>query len=227
MTVEGPRILIVDDSLTVRMDLGEALTDAGLDNRAVSTLAEARHAHLSKLVERDTFGLCPMEHFDRSCELFPPCWVDKKRSGVVKCRFTVADVKKRYSKQALEDERSCSTPTPSEEAHACFEIYALKHGLLTRSLDIVQAFTIGLDPGGPKGNPVYVRTCKEFQPFIDIWTKGTGYEGRSWDTSHLRVDGNLFGRRTAPSVYRDEFERRVVALPGYAFERRKREPTLY
>ncbi|MBD8526767.1 response regulator [Pseudomarimonas arenosa] len=47
MMVEGPRILIIDDSLTVRMDLGEALTDAGLDNRAVSTLQEARHALLN------------------------------------------------------------------------------------------------------------------------------------------------------------------------------------
>ena len=57
-------------------------------------LAEARHAHLSKLVERDTFGLCLVEEFDRSCELFPHCWVDKKRSGIVKCRFTVANMKK-------------------------------------------------------------------------------------------------------------------------------------
>ena len=127
---------------------------------------ESRHTHLAKLVERDTFGLCPVECFSRSSKLFPHCWVDKKKNGLVKSRFTVADVKKKYSKQALEDERSCSTPTPSEEAHACFEIYALKHGLLTRSLDIVQAFTIGVDPGDQQGNPVYVRTCQEFQPFI-------------------------------------------------------------
>ena len=135
----------------------------------------------------------------------------------MKSRFTVADVKKRYSQQALEDERSCSTPIPSQEPHSCFEIYALKHGLLARSLDIVQAFTIALDPGDKQGNPVYVRTCKEFQPFIDTWTQGTEFEGRSCDTFHLRVDGNLFGRRTAPSVYRDEFERRVTALPDYTF----------
>jgi two-component system NtrC family sensor kinase len=39
-----PRILIVDDSLTVRMDLGEAFELAGSTNTLCSTLAEARQA---------------------------------------------------------------------------------------------------------------------------------------------------------------------------------------
>jgi len=39
-----PRILIVDDSLTVRMDLGEAFELAGFANTLCSTLAEARQA---------------------------------------------------------------------------------------------------------------------------------------------------------------------------------------
>jgi two-component system NtrC family sensor kinase len=37
-----PRILIVDDSLTVRMDLGEAFELAGFTNNLCSTLSEAR-----------------------------------------------------------------------------------------------------------------------------------------------------------------------------------------
>ena len=39
-----PRILIVDDSLTVRMDLGEAFEVAGFTNTLCSTLSEARGA---------------------------------------------------------------------------------------------------------------------------------------------------------------------------------------
>jgi two-component system NtrC family sensor kinase len=39
-----PRILIVDDSLTVRMDLGEAFELAGVANTLCSTLSEARQA---------------------------------------------------------------------------------------------------------------------------------------------------------------------------------------
>lgn len=39
-----PAVLIVDDSLTVRMDLGEALDLAGLQNTQCSTLSEARAA---------------------------------------------------------------------------------------------------------------------------------------------------------------------------------------
>jgi two-component system NtrC family sensor kinase len=39
-----PRVLIVDDSLTVRMDLGEAFESAGFVNTICSTLSEARSA---------------------------------------------------------------------------------------------------------------------------------------------------------------------------------------
>src|ERR1700676_2180623 len=39
-----PRVLIVDDSLTVRMDLGEAFDLAGFTNTLCSTLSEARQA---------------------------------------------------------------------------------------------------------------------------------------------------------------------------------------
>jgi two-component system NtrC family sensor kinase len=39
-----PRVLIVDDSLTVRMDLGEAFESAGFANMLCSTVAEARNA---------------------------------------------------------------------------------------------------------------------------------------------------------------------------------------
>lgn len=42
-----PRILIVDDSLTVRMDLGEAFELAGFANTLCSTLSEARKALLT------------------------------------------------------------------------------------------------------------------------------------------------------------------------------------
>jgi two-component system NtrC family sensor kinase len=47
-----PRVLIVDDSLTVRMDLGEAFELAGFMSMLCSTLSEARRA-----ISRDSFDL--------------------------------------------------------------------------------------------------------------------------------------------------------------------------
>jgi len=42
MSEPRDRVLVVDDSLTVRMDLGEAFEDAGIEARLVATIAEAR-----------------------------------------------------------------------------------------------------------------------------------------------------------------------------------------
>jgi len=39
-----PRVLIVDDSLTVRMDIGEALQSAGFDTVLCADLRSAREA---------------------------------------------------------------------------------------------------------------------------------------------------------------------------------------
>jgi DNA-binding NtrC family response regulator len=39
-----PQVLIVDDSLTVRMDLQEAFASIGLSTQACETLADARRA---------------------------------------------------------------------------------------------------------------------------------------------------------------------------------------
>lgn len=49
-------VLIIDDSLTVRMDLGEAFQLAGFSNTLCSTLSEARQA-----ISKDSFGLIVLD----------------------------------------------------------------------------------------------------------------------------------------------------------------------
>ena len=106
------------------------------------------------------------------------------------------------------------------------------NGLVTRPFDIVCAFTIGMDPGDAEGRPVLVRTCSEHQPFIEAWCKENKpeWQGYDWSCFHLKVIGNLYGRRTAAATYRDELEEVIVGKlshRGYAFTRGIKEPCLY
>ncbi len=125
-----------------------------------------------------------------------------------------------------------SSPTPHPESHIALEVYALKHGLVTRPFDIVCAFTIGMDPGDAEGRPVLVRTCSEHQPFIEAWIKENrpDWIGYDWSCFHLKVIGNLYGRRTAAATYRDELEEVIVGKlghRGYAFTRGVKDACLY
>ena len=104
-------------------------------------------------------------------QVFLHTWVEKKTKGVTKSRLTVADSRKRQSKEELLDElSSTSVPTPHEETHTAVEIYALKKGLNTRPFDVVCAFSIGLDPGDEEGKPACVKSCAEWVLLCSVET---------------------------------------------------------
>ncbi|CAE7833776.1 unnamed protein product [Symbiodinium sp. CCMP2592] len=78
-------------------------------------------------------------------------------------------------------------------------------------LDIVAAFLIGKDRGAAEGRPVYMHAPVEWRELFDQWVLEQPAKDQQWYRDHFRdfvfrVDGNLYGRRTAGSVYRDELE---------------------
>ena len=128
--------------------------------------------------------------------------------GTHKSRFTCADVKARYS---AEEGLDVFVPTPTPESHNLLEVYALQNCFYTRSLDIVAAFLIGKDRGATEGKPVYVRAPIEWHDLFLERLETLNPQERAWYKSasrefYFRLDGNLYGRRTAGSVYRNELE---------------------
>ena len=103
-------------------------------------------------------------------------------------------------------------PTPTPESHSLLEVAALHNeGWVTRSLDIVAAFLLGNDRGAAEGRPVYMHAPVEWRDLFEEWVKVQPAKEQAWLRDHFRdfvfrVDGNLYGRRTAGSVYRDELE---------------------
>ena len=86
----------------------------------------------------------------------------------------------------------------------------------TRSLDIVAAFLIGRDRGAAQGKPVYVRAPIEWWDLFLEWLEEVNPSDRQWYKDRFkemcfRLDGNLYGRRTAGSVYRNELEEIVCS----------------
>ena len=147
-------------------------------------------------------------------QIFHHKWVDKNKGGVYKSRFTCADIKARYTAQQ-EEEMNLFVPTPAPESHALLEVYALANGFYRRSLDIVAAFLTGADRGASEGKPVYVRAPTEWYELFEAWLRTIApadqarYRHRFKDVL-FRLDGNLYGRRTAGSVYRNELEEILV-----------------
>ncbi|CAJ1383334.1 unnamed protein product, partial [Effrenium voratum] len=194
----------------------------------------ARKAQLKKLWDKKAFTPVLREEIPKGSQIFHHKWVDKSSRGVYKSRFTCADVKARYTK-SQEEEMNVFVPTPTPESHALLEVYALAHGYHTRSLDIVAAFLIGADRGAAEGNPVYVRAPVEWQELFEKWLAGLApadqakYRHRFKDLL-FRLDGNLYGRRPAGSVFRNELEDILLNKldkKRYHFVRGEKDPTVY
>ena len=176
-------------------------------------VAEARKAQLRKLWERAAFFPVRKDQIPRGAQVFHHKWVDKCSKGTYKSRFTCADVKARYSAEQ-EADLDVFVPTPTPESHSLLEVYALQNKWCTRSLDIVAAFLIGRDRGASEGKPVYVRAPVEWHDLFEEWlsTLPAGEKAKYKDCFKemcFRLDGNLYGRRTAGSVYRNELQRGV------------------
>ena len=96
------------------------------------------------------------------------------------------------------------------------------------------ASLIGKDRGATEGKPVYVRPPVERQELYSDWLKSLPSADRSYYEVFkdivFRLDGDLYGRRTAGSVYRDELEQILVErLPAdkFRFKRGVKDPCIY
>ena len=187
---------------------------------------KARKQQLAKLWARGAFTPVHKSEIPFGSQIFSHKWVDKCSKGVHKSRFTCADVKARYSAEE-EEGLDVFVPTPTPESHNLLEVYALQNEFYTRSLDIVAAFLIGKDRGATEGKPVYVRAPVEWHDLFLEWLETLNPQERAWYKEHFkeihfRLDGNLYGRRTAGSVYRNELEEILcsrVDPQQYAFVR--------
>ena len=126
-------------------------------------------------------------------------------------------------------------PTPTPESHSLLEVYALQNKWCTRSLDIVAAFLIGRDRGATEGKPVYVRAPVEWHDLFEEWlsTLPAGEKAKykeCFKEMYFRLDGNLYGRRTAGSVYRNELEAIIcekIDPQRYQFQRGVKDPCVF
>eukprot|EP00439_Symbiodinium_sp_Y106_P062805 s2204_g9.t1 len=185
------------------------LLDRMLDPKQVE---QARKEQLKKLWDRGAFTPVLRCEVPRGAQLFRAKWVDKSDRGRYKSRCTCADVKARYSPEQ-EAEMDVFVPTPTPESHSLLELAALHNeGWVTRSLDIVAAFLIEKDRGAAEGRPVYMHAPVEWRDLFE-------------EDFVFRVDGNLYGRRTAGSVYRDELEEVLTGKLSqeYDFQRGTKE----
>ena len=195
---------------------------------------KARKQQLAKLWARGAFTPVHKSEIPFGSQIFSHKWVDKCSKGVHKSRFTCADVKARYSAEE-EEGLDVFVPTPTPESHNLLEVYALQNEFYTRSLDIVAAFLIGKDRGATEGKPVYVRAPVEWHDLFLEWLETLNPQERAWYKEHFkeihfRLDGNLYGRRTAGSVYRNELEEILcsrVDPQQYAFVRGQKDPCVF
>ena len=207
--------------------------DTQLDPKEV---AKARDEQMRTLIEKDFAVPYLRTQVPKGSKIFGHKWVDEKKRGVYRSRFTCADIKRRYSKEELLAEVNTFCPTPYEESHTLLEIKALKNGWPLRSGDIRCAFLLGRDSGDSSGEAVFIRPSPEYMPYFeswllkqDKWTKDT-FKGVGVKDLALKLTGNLYGRRPAGCTFRDEFEKVVVGdlcSHGYEFKRGKRDATVY
>ena len=197
-------------------------------------VTKARKVQLQKLWERGAFTPVHRQEIPKGSQIFSHKWVDKCSKGAYKSRFTCADVKARYT-AAEEEGLDVFVPTPTPEAHNLLEVYALTKGYYARSLDIVAAFLIGADRGASEGKHVYMRAPVEWHDIFLEWLETLSPELKEWYKESFkelffRLDGNLYGRRTAGSVYRNELEEILcskVDPQRYSFSRGEKDPCVF
>jgi hypothetical protein len=187
-------------------------------------LHEARLEELRKLLSFGAFTAVSVKDVPAGSKVFPFKWVDKMKDGSAKSRITVADLKSKSPETELVD---IFAPTPSSLASNIFEAATLRRGLVSWSADVVSAF-----PHAGESELCYMRVPKEFAeaayPLYEAALGGLEYEDvEDGSMVRLRLDANVYGRRTGPRNFREEFEKRVKNLQGFRFERSSFEPCLY
>ena len=94
---------------------------------------------------------------------------------------------------------------------------------------------IGADRGASEGKHVYMRVPVEWHDIFLEWLETRSPELKDWYKDSFkelffRLDGNLYGRRTAGSVYRNELEEILcsrVDPQRYAFTRGEKDPCVF
>ena len=200
-------------------------------------VTKARKVQLQKLWERGAFTLVHRQEIPKGSQIFAHKWVDKCSKGAYKLRFTCADVKARYT-ASEEEGLDVFVPTPTPGAHNLLEVRALTKGYYAWSQDIVAAFLIGADRGASEGKHVYMRAPVEWHGIFLEWLETLSpelknryiYKDSFKQIFFFRLDGDLYGRRTAGSVYRNELEETLcsrVDPQRYAFTRGEKDPCVF
>ena len=167
-------------------------------------MKEASEAQLRKLWKLEAFAPMARRTVPRGSHVFHHTWVNEAKGGVYKSRFTCADVKHGYTAEE-EPYLKVFVPTPIPEAHSLLEVRALQHGHAKRRSDIVAAFLIGQDRGAQTGEYVHMRAPPEWKSIYEEWVQELPPAQRiPFEDVVFRLDGNLYGRHTAGSLYRDE-----------------------
>ncbi|CAE7226937.1 unnamed protein product [Symbiodinium sp. CCMP2592] len=195
------------------------LLDRMLDPKQVE---QARKEQLRKLWDRGAITPVLRSEVPRGAQLFRAKWVDKCDKGRYKSRCTCADVKARYSPEQ-EAGLDVFVPTPTPESHSLLEVAALHN----------EGWE-GPHRGAAEGRPVYMYAPVEWRELFDQWVLEQPAKDQQWYRDHFRdfvfrVDGNLYGRRTAGSVYRDELEEVLTGklAKDYDFQRGVKDPCVY
>ncbi|CAE7208532.1 unnamed protein product [Symbiodinium sp. CCMP2592] len=100
--------------------------------------------------------------------------------------------------------------------------------------DVKARYSPEQDRGAAEGRPVYMHAPVEWRELFDQWVLEQPVKDQQWYRDHFRefvfrVDGNLYGRRTAGSVYRDELEEVLTGklAKDYDFQRGVKDPCVY
>ena len=102
-------------------------------------------------------------------------------------------------------------------------------GIWLGKLELVAIFLI---EEASEGNWVYVRAPAEWYELFQEWLTTLPPADRSYYQHRFRnvlfrLDGNLYGRRTAGSVYRDELEEIGKFTKRFQFERGVKDPCVF
>ena len=206
------------------------LLDAAMTDEELWT---ARQKQIHTLDSRGAFFPELKSKLTPQDKRFNHVWVDKKSKGETKSRFTCADVKAKYTKEQNR-QLDVHVPTPLPESHALLEVLALLFDWPMMDADVVAAFLIGKDSAASVGEHVYMTPPKEWD--LQEWLADKPAELQAYflgcETRDVmwRVDGNLYGRRTAGATYRHELQEILtvgLACKGFEFQIGVKDPTTY
>eukprot|EP00971_Amphidinium_carterae_P328624 6460598-Amphidinium_carterae.1 len=170
-----------------------------------------RKEEIEKLQQFGLFEPVLKTELPAHATVFEPRWVDSERKGQKKSRLTVKDLKARAKRKENKQKASGSysseefeftqSPTPSGLANRLLAWIASYYGHVMISLDVCSAYIHAKEAG----ENIFMQAPTKWE----IMT-GTASGLYAW-----KLVGNLYGRRTAPSAFRQLFEA-IMVKNGFA-----------